>query len=74
MKFLSDCCGAEVEKECANPAPGSVILLENVRYSAKPHVVEQEVSSDMVNKKSSNWLAWGMKHPAHPYNLRNFRC
>jgi len=30
--FLKDCVGAEVEAACANPAPGSVILLENLRF------------------------------------------
>jgi phosphoglycerate kinase len=37
VTFLNDCCGEEVEKACANPAPGSVILLENVRY----HIEEE---------------------------------
>lgn len=32
VKMLKDCVGEEVEKECADPAEGSVILLENVRY------------------------------------------
>ena len=32
VKFLPDCVGAEVEAECADPAVGSVILLENLRY------------------------------------------
>jgi len=31
VTFLSDCVGTEVEAACADPAPGSVILLENVR-------------------------------------------
>lgn len=35
--FLNDCVGAEVEAACADPAPGSVILLENVRF----HVEEE---------------------------------
>lgn len=30
--FLNDCVGAEVEAACKDPAPGSVILLENVRF------------------------------------------
>jgi phosphoglycerate kinase len=30
--FLKDCVGPEVENACANPAPGSVILLENLRF------------------------------------------
>ena len=35
--FLKDCVGAEVEAACANPAPGSVILLENLRF----HIEEE---------------------------------
>ncbi|XP_058447297.1 phosphoglycerate kinase [Malaya genurostris] len=32
VSFLSDCIGAEVESACKDPASGSVILLENVRF------------------------------------------
>jgi len=32
VTFLNDVVGPEVEKACADPAPGSVILLENARY------------------------------------------
>lgn len=35
VTFLSDCVGPEVEAACAAPAPGSVILLENVRFYAE---------------------------------------
>merc|ERR1719217_632064 len=35
VKFLSDCCGPEVEAACADPEPGTVILLENLRYYAE---------------------------------------
>ena len=37
VTFLSDCCGAEVEKACASPEVGSVILLENLRF----HIEEE---------------------------------
>ncbi|KAJ3615494.1 hypothetical protein Zmor_016372 [Zophobas morio] len=30
--FLSDCVGPEVEKICANPKEGAIILLENLRF------------------------------------------
>lgn len=30
--FINDCVGPEVEAACADPAPGSVILLENLRF------------------------------------------
>merc|ERR1719345_548919 len=35
VTFLSDCVGPEVEAACADPAPGTVILLENLRFHAE---------------------------------------
>ena len=35
VTFLNDCVGPEVEKACADPAPGSVIVLENMRFHAE---------------------------------------
>ncbi|XP_014216501.1 phosphoglycerate kinase [Copidosoma floridanum] len=35
--FLDDCVGPAVEAACADPAPGSIILLENLRF----HVEEE---------------------------------
>jgi phosphoglycerate kinase len=32
VRFLDDCVGSEVEAACADPAAGSVMLLENLRY------------------------------------------
>jgi len=37
VEFLPDCVGPEVEKTCANPPNGSVILLENLRF----HIEEE---------------------------------
>eukprot|EP00747_Dinoflagellata_sp_TGD_P109728 gnl/TRDRNA2_/TRDRNA2_170771_c0_seq1.p1 gnl/TRDRNA2_/TRDRNA2_170771_c0~~gnl/TRDRNA2_/TRDRNA2_170771_c0_seq1.p1 ORF type:complete len:444 (+),score=129.22 gnl/TRDRNA2_/TRDRNA2_170771_c0_seq1:80-1411(+) len=37
ITFLSDCAGAEVEAACADPAEGSIIVLENLRW----HVEEE---------------------------------
>ena len=37
MTFLTGCSDPEVEAACADPAPGSIILLENLRY----HVEEE---------------------------------
>ena len=31
--MLKDCSGAEVEAACADPAPGSIIVLENMRWN-----------------------------------------
>merc|ERR1712187_43616 len=35
ITFCKDCCGAEVEAACADPAPGTVILLENLRFNVE---------------------------------------
>jgi len=45
--FCNDCCGAEVEATCADPAAGSVILLENLRY----HVEEEGKGVDPEGNK-----------------------
>merc|ERR1719316_1386379 len=35
VTFLNDCSGPEVEAACADPEPGSVILLENLRFNVE---------------------------------------
>uniref|UniRef100_A0A0K8TTK7 Phosphoglycerate kinase n=1 Tax=Tabanus bromius TaxID=304241 RepID=A0A0K8TTK7_TABBR len=57
--FLNDCVGAEVEAKCANPAPGSVILLENLRF-----YVEEEGKGVDAN---------GAKVKADPAKVKAFR-
>lgn len=57
--FLSDCVGPEVEKACADPAPGSVILLENLRF----HLEEEGKG---VDEK-------GAKVKADPAKVKEFR-
>ncbi|XP_072170878.1 phosphoglycerate kinase-like [Diadema setosum] len=47
VNFLSDCVGPEVEAVCADPAPGSLILLENLRF----HPEEEGSSKDESGKK-----------------------
>jgi phosphoglycerate kinase len=32
VTFLPECVGSKVEAACANPAPGSIFLLENLRF------------------------------------------
>ncbi|KAL7644504.1 UNVERIFIED_CONTAM: hypothetical protein RMT77_005336 [Armadillidium vulgare] len=60
VQFLSDCVGPEVEAACADPAPGSVILLENLRY----HVEEEGKGAD----------ASGNKIKADPAKVKEFRA
>nr|CAH0107773.1 unnamed protein product [Daphnia galeata] len=45
--FLEDCVGADVEAACADPAQGSVILLENLRF----HVEEEGKGVDAAGNK-----------------------
>lgn len=45
--FLSDCVGSEVEAACKDPAIGTVILLENLRF----HVEEEGKGVDASGKK-----------------------
>jgi phosphoglycerate kinase len=45
--FLPDCVGPEVEAACNNPEPGSVFLLENLRF----HVEEEGKGVDNEGKK-----------------------
>ncbi|MFH4980585.1 hypothetical protein AB6A40_007294 [Gnathostoma spinigerum] len=60
VTFLHDCVGPEVEKACADPAPGSVILLENLRFYA-------EEEGKGVNEK-------GEKVKAKPEDVEKFRA
>eukprot|EP00284_Hemiselmis_tepida_P015571 CAMPEP_0174915848 /NCGR_PEP_ID=MMETSP1355-20121228/1405_1 /TAXON_ID=464990 /ORGANISM="Hemiselmis tepida, Strain CCMP443" /LENGTH=419 /DNA_ID=CAMNT_0016160793 /DNA_START=23 /DNA_END=1282 /DNA_ORIENTATION=+ len=59
VTMLDDCCGEAVEKACADPAAGSVILLENVRFH-----IEEEGKAE-VN---------GEKVKADPAKVKDFRA
>nr|1HDI_A Chain A, PHOSPHOGLYCERATE KINASE [Sus scrofa] len=58
--FLKDCVGPAVEKACADPAAGSVILLENLRF----HVEEEGKGKD----------ASGNKAAGEPAKIKAFRA
>lgn len=47
ITFLADCVGDEVEAACANPTPGTIILLENLRF----HVEEEGKGVDEGGNK-----------------------
>ncbi|MCL2206849.1 MAG: phosphoglycerate kinase [Fibromonadales bacterium] len=60
VKFLSDCVGAEVEKECTAAKPGDVVLLENLRFHLeeegkakvkKPDGTEEKIKADPAKVK-----------------------
>jgi len=44
IKFLKECVGPEVEKECAEASDGAIILLENLRFH--PEEEGQQVTED----------------------------
>lgn len=48
VTFLNDCVGSDVEAACSNPAEGSVILLENLRF----HVEEEGKGVDESGNKT----------------------
>ena len=58
--FLNDCVGPEVEAATADPAPGSIILLENVRYH-----IEEEGKAETET---------GEKLKADPEKVKEFRA
>merc|ERR1712002_138965 len=60
VTFSPDCVGPEVEAACASPAPGSVILLENLRF----HIEEEGKGVD-VN---------GVKIKANKEDIAKFRA
>lgn len=59
VTFLSDCVGTEVEAACADPTPGSIFLLENLRF----HIEEEGKGID----------ASGAKAKADPEKVKAFR-
>lgn len=52
VQLLKDCCGEEVEAACADPAEGSVILLENVRFH-KEETDKKQDSPEVVAFRNS---------------------
>jgi phosphoglycerate kinase len=60
VQFLSDCVGAEVEQACAALQPGTVVLLENLRF----HIEEEG-----KGKRED-----GTKQAADPAAVEDFRA
>lgn len=59
VKFLPDCVGPEVENACKDPAAGSIILLENLRF--------------YVEEEGKGLDASGAKVKADPAKVKEFR-
>ena len=53
VTWLDDCVGKEVEDACANPAPGSLFLLENLRYHGEEEG-SSVINGEMVKAKKED--------------------
>jgi phosphoglycerate kinase len=72
VRFLSDCVGPEVERVCSDLAPGSIVLLENLRFHAEEEGKGAEASQIESFRASLTRLgdvyvndAFGTAHRAH---------
>jgi phosphoglycerate kinase len=81
VTFLNECVGAEIEAACADPAEGSVILLENLRFhpeeegagldesgtKVKADPAAVETFRDSITKLGDIFIndAFGTAHRAH---------
>jgi len=52
VTFVKDCVGAEAEAACADPAPGSVIVLENLRWHLEEEGKIKNKEGEVVAKAS----------------------
>jgi len=64
VKFLGDCVGADVEKECTAAKPGDVILLENLRFH-----LEEEGKAKIKKEDGTE-----EKIKADPAKVKEFRA
>ena len=70
VTFLQGCVGEEVEAACADPAPGSIILLENLRY----HVEEEGKGVDAEGNKVKVTVRFrGREHAHHDIGAEQCR-
>jgi phosphoglycerate kinase len=58
VKFLPDCVGPEVERECAQLKPGAVVLLENLRFHIEEEgKVKNEKTGETIRKAEPQAVA-----------------
>jgi phosphoglycerate kinase len=72
VRFVDDCVGAEVERVCSDLVPGSVVLLENLRFHAEEEgkgVAPEKVEafSASLTRLGDVYIndAFGTAHRAH---------
>jgi len=54
VTFLKDCVGQDVEKACADPAPGSIFVLENMRFYAEEEGKGKDANGDKVKPSDAD--------------------
>ena len=54
VTFLADCVGAEVEAACRDPAPGSIYLLENLRFHPEEEGTGKDASGGKVKPSAES--------------------
>lgn len=66
VQFVSDCIGAEAEAAAANLKPGSVLLLENLRFHPEEEKGDQDFA-EKLSKLGDIYVndAFGTAHRAH---------
>mmetsp|Transcript_2973 Transcript_2973/g.9081 ORF Transcript_2973/g.9081 Transcript_2973/m.9081 type:complete len:456 (-) Transcript_2973:207-1574(-) len=58
VTFLPDCVGADVEKTCACPAAGAIILLENLRFHAEEEGKGKDKDGNKVKPSDADIAAF----------------
>jgi phosphoglycerate kinase len=72
VRFLNDCVGPEIERVCSDLKPGTVVLLENLRYHAEEESKKQDDPAVQAFRASLTKLgdvyvndAFGTAHRPH---------
>lgn len=54
VTFLTDCVGADIEKACADPATGSIFVLENMRFYAEEEGKGKDADGNKVTPSDAD--------------------
>lgn len=58
VTFLTDCVGADIEKECLAATGGQIILLENLRFHAEEEGSSKDESGNKVKASADDVAAF----------------
>ncbi|CAE7849396.1 pgkA, partial [Symbiodinium sp. KB8] len=74
VKLMNDVVGEEVEAACADPEPGTVILLENSRYYVEEEGKGKDADGNKVRLRSSGPVVRGPQVKADADQVKKFRA